>query len=277
MTIVHLSIFFGEMSILILYSFLNWVLCLFTWSCKKFFLGTISFAPEYNLVAPSAKIFWMVDSFYFWKCHFFHIYLFSIFWWQSATVGCGNIPVGRFRVCFCWSQEVSGVSLWDLRILHGVKSHSTFTNGQAGDWILPQNPIFLLTAWRSDLQNFFGQSFLIFFSLGEEGVPAFWRSLSFSSLPHVSPGYITYPPPGIGLIPPGKKYHPFLLFHLWVSTSLLPPWDFLLFLWSLILYYVFLQYVLDFRFLLRVMPLREVIMACKWMGMAEKGRRLTAV
>ena len=59
MIIVHSSILFGEMSLLIPYSFLNWLLCLFIWSCKKVFVSAISFALKYNPVAPSVKVSWI--------------------------------------------------------------------------------------------------------------------------------------------------------------------------------------------------------------------------
>lgn len=54
--IVHLSILFVEMSLLIPYSFLNWLLCLFIWSCKEVFLSAISFALKHNPVASAVKV-----------------------------------------------------------------------------------------------------------------------------------------------------------------------------------------------------------------------------
>lgn len=59
--IVHLSILFGEMSLLIPYSFLNWLLCLFIWSCKEVFLSAISFALKHN---PQSTIhnLWLLQS-----------------------------------------------------------------------------------------------------------------------------------------------------------------------------------------------------------------------
>ena len=114
MVVVRLSILFGEMSLLIPYSFLNWVLCLFIWSCKKFFLSAISFALKYNPVAPSVKVSWIASTDSAQKCVFFHICLSSLFWWQSATPGLWKHPC---KEVLCLLLLVPG-GFWGFTDLH---------------------------------------------------------------------------------------------------------------------------------------------------------------
>ena len=134
------------MSHFIPYSFLNWLLCLFIWSCKKVFVSTISFALKYNPVAPSVKISWIALIGFLSKNVSFFIFTFSLSSDDGLlSLGCGNIPIKRFCVCFCWSQEVSGVLHFDLHTLPGVKSPSTLTHSPTGDWTLPKESWFFPT------------------------------------------------------------------------------------------------------------------------------------
>lgn len=74
------------------------------------FLSSIS-------LAPSAKVFWMIDSSCLKSIIFSHLYFLPLSSGDSLLPqGCGSIPARKFHVCFCWPQRVSGVSLWGLCI-----------------------------------------------------------------------------------------------------------------------------------------------------------------
>lgn len=90
------------MSILILYSFLNCVLCLFIVEMWEI-LSAFNFlcTEVQSLVVPLAKVFWVVVSFFIWKCLPSHL-LFLCSGDSLLPLGCKSIPAGRFHVCFCW-------------------------------------------------------------------------------------------------------------------------------------------------------------------------------
>lgn len=229
----------------------------------------------------------MLDSL-FWKCLFFFIIIFALSSGDSLLpLGCGNIPAGMFA-CFCWSQEVSGVSLWDL---HDVKSDSIFMHGplegrgRCCGLKSPTESLFFFFSTQSlkrwpaflDRRQNFSKPPLTRGSQIYEGVSALgpylmWtQAMSFplfllkwySRGHHITGAYCSaceFPHHFLNL---ELSYYCSGAYFCIMHFCVLPP--------ERVIHYT--QYTLDYRSLLRVMPPMEVVTVIyKYMGMAEKSR-----